>query len=220
MGTVVITGGAGRVGSAVVRAVQALGRRAVSMDLRENPEADQSIAVDVTDEVALAAAFAEIGALSGLVCAVEMAMPQRIEDMSWQDWRRVMVVNVGGAMLAMKHASPRLQSGGAVVLLASVAAHKGVGGNAAYHTAKGAVLGLMRASCGEFAARGIRVNAVSPGFITSDFRSDGLSYSAAGTEGKVYANAVAEAVMFLLSEDASFVTGTEVIVDAGLTRRA
>ncbi len=62
--------------------------------------------------------------------------------------RHIMAVNVGGTMLAMKHASPHLQSGGAIVLMGSVQPDIGTDGHTDYHTSKGAVLGLMRAACG------------------------------------------------------------------------
>ena len=215
MASVVVTGGAGRVGAALVRAVQAQGMRAVSFDLRQNADADQSFALDVTDEAALAAAFAETGPLRGLACAAEVKFRGGIEDPSWAAWRQVMAVNAGGAMLAMKHASPAVQPGGAIVLLACGAAHKGADGDAAYRTSKGAVLGLMRASCGEFAARGVRVNAVSPGAMPDDVTPDRTAnLPMAGIARRAFgADDVAGAMLFLLSDEASFITGEELVVD-------
>lgn len=229
MGWVAITGGAGGIGAALVRAVQAMGGRAASLDLTSNPDADLSLIVDVQDQSAVAAAMAQIGPLRGLVCIAGTNAQGRIEDLSWDDWRRVMAVNVTGTMLAMKHA--QIQPGGAIVLTASVSAHIGTDGYTAFHTSKGAVLGLMRASCAEFAAQGVRVNAVSPGWVETGFTDRALaampdSYSqrqsaaAAHLLGRIARpGEIAEAMLFLLSDDASFITGEELVVDGGFMRK-
>ena len=229
MGWVAITGGAGGIGAALVRAVQATGWQAASLDLTGNPDADLSLIVDVQDEAAVAAAMAQIGPLRGLVCIAGTNARGRIEDLSWDDWRRVMAVNVTGTMLAMKHA--QMQTGAAIVLTASVSAHIGTDGYTAYHTSKGAVLGLMRASCGEFAAQGVRVNAVSPGWVDTGFTDRALAAMSDGDSPRQSAEAahllgriarpgeVAEAMLFLLSDDASFITGEELVVDGGFMRK-
>jgi NAD(P)-dependent dehydrogenase (short-subunit alcohol dehydrogenase family) len=232
MGTIAIIGGAGGIGAALVRAVQQAGHRAVSVDLIANPQADQSFTADLTDETALSAAFAEIGDLIGLACIAGINAPKaRVEDLAWADWSRVMAVNVAGTMLAMKHASAQLQPGAGIVLMGSVSAHIGTDGYVAYHTSKGAVLGLMRAASGEFAPRGIRVNAVSPGWVDTAFTDRALAQLPEGESIRAGAEAahllgrmarpdeVAEAMLFLMSLDASFITGTELIVDGGFLRR-
>jgi NAD(P)-dependent dehydrogenase (short-subunit alcohol dehydrogenase family) len=232
MGTIAITGGAGGIGSALVRAVQQAGHRAVSVDFVANPAADRSFALDLTDEPALAAAFADMGDLVGLACIAGTNAPRaRVEDLSWDDWSRVMSVNVAGTMLAMKHASPRLQDGAGIVLMGSVSAHIGTDGYVAYHTSKGAVLGLMRAASGEFAPRRIRVNAVSPGWVDTAFTDSALAALPDGDTIRAGAGAahllgrmarpqeIAEAMLFLLSPDASFITGTELLVDGGFLRK-
>jgi len=229
MTTVAITGGAGGIGAALVLAVQSTGWRAVSIDLVTNPKADMSLIADVSDEAAMIAAMAGIGPLRGLVCSAAITARGRVEDMCWNEWQRVMAVNVTGTMLAMKHA--HMQQGGAIVLTSSVAAHIGADGYSAYHTSKGAVLGLMRASCAEFAAQAVRVNAVSPSWVDTDFTGKALAavpggITARGATAEMHllgrmaqAREVAEAIMFLLSDEASFITGEELLVDGGFMRK-
>ena len=214
---IAITGGAGGIGAALVQLVQGAGWQAASIDLAENPSADLNIVADVADETEMAQAFARIGPLRGLVCIAGTSAKGRVEDLSWHDWKRVMAVNVTGPMLAMKHA--RIETGGAIVLTASVSAHLASDGHVAHHTSKGAVLGLMRASCGEFAPLGIRVNAVSPGWVDTDV-SDRSHAAAANLLGRIaQPEEIAEAMLFLLSDDASFITGEELVVDGGFMRR-
>ena len=117
------------------------------------------------------------------------------------------------------------------MLTASVSAHMATDGYVAYHTSKGAVLGLMRAACGEFAPLGIRVNAVSPGWVYTAFTERGLAATsdpddnlrqaaAAHLLGRIsQPEEIAEAMIFLLSDDASFITGEELVVDGGFMRR-
>lgn len=229
MGWIAITGGAGGIGAALVRLVQDAGWQATSIDLAENPQADLSLVADVADEAAMAATFARLGPLRGLVCIAGTNAKGRVEDLSWADWQRVMAVNVTGPMLAMKHA--QIETGGAIVLTASVSAHIATDGYVAYHTSKGAVLGLMRAACGEFAPLGIRVNAVSPGWVDTAFTDRGLAATpdpddslrraaAAHLLGRIARpEEIAEAMLFLLSDDASFITGEELFVDGGFRRR-
>jgi meso-butanediol dehydrogenase/(S,S)-butanediol dehydrogenase/diacetyl reductase len=231
MAWVAITGGAGGIGAALVRLVQREGWQAASLDLQENPDADLSLRLDLTDEAAVAAAFARIGPLRGLACIAGTNARGRVEVLPWADWQRVMAVNVTAPMLAMKHASPHLEPGAAVVLMASVSAHVGADGYAAYHTSKGAVLGLMRAASGEFAARGVRVNAVSPGWVDTGFTDRALAEVPDPAAVRAQAGAahilgriarpeeVAEAILFLLSDAASFITGEELFVDGGFMRK-
>jgi NAD(P)-dependent dehydrogenase (short-subunit alcohol dehydrogenase family) len=139
-------------------------------------------------------------------------------------------VNVRGPWLALKHALPLLSEGAAVLVNTSVANQKGMPGTAAYSATKAALRGLIRAAAAELAARKVRVNAISPGPIeTPIFGKLGLSTEASeelrqGIASRVplgrmgSADEVAGAAVFLASQDASFITGSEIAVDGGFAQ--
>ena len=231
MSSMAITGGAGGIGAALVRKLEAAGQRTISLDLEPSAEASECHVLDVSDEVAVAKAFRAAETLAGLACIAGTNARGRVEGLSWDEWNRVMAVNVRGAMLAMKHASGRLRNGGSIVLMSSVSAKIGTDGYVAYHTSKGALLGLMRAASGEFAPRGIRVNAVSPGWVDTAFTDRALAEQPDGEAVRAMAGdahilgrmarpeEIADAIVFLMSDAASFVTGAELIVDGGFLCR-
>lgn len=227
-GKIVVTGGAGGIGAACIAAIAAKGGTPVSIDLAANPDCE-SHRVDVSDEAQMAQAFGRIGPISGLACVAGTNAFGRVEDVPWEEWRRVMAVNVRGMMLALKHA--QIADGGSIVLTSSVSAHIGCDGYTAYHASKGAVLGLMRATSGEFAPKSIRVNAVSPGWVDTAFTDRALAALPDGDAVREQAsrahilgriarpNEIAQAMVFLLSDSARFITGTELVVDGGFLRK-
>lgn len=147
-----------------------------------------------------------------------------LADIAEAEFDRIVAVNLKGVWLAMKHEIGRMAagSGGAIVNTSSVAGLVGGPSAGAYAATKHAVVGLTKSAALEYADRGIRVNAVCPGAIRSrltdalpeDALASGLARQAIKRIGEP--EEVAAAVVWLLSDDASFVTGSTVPVDAGL----
>ncbi|WP_370936134.1 SDR family NAD(P)-dependent oxidoreductase [Amycolatopsis sp. cg13] len=150
-----------------------------------------------------------------------------IEDTAPEAWDRVIAVNQTGTWLGMKTAMPLLRESGngSVVNTSSVLGLVGSGAAAAYQASKGAVRLLTKTAAVEYATRGVRVNSVHPGVIATPMIQDLLDEQGdrqpdivrtpmrrAGSPAEV-----AHAMLFLASDESSFVTGTELVVDGGLT---
>jgi NAD(P)-dependent dehydrogenase (short-subunit alcohol dehydrogenase family) len=187
------------------------------------------IACDVKEEEQVRAAFAPLEGIHGLVNIAGVNLNARLRDLQVDDWDVVMAVNVRGTMLAIKHAIPLLRSmgGGAIVNMASVSGLIGSDGYAAYHTSKGAIISLTRALSEELAPDGIRVTAVAPGWVDTPFTDAGIAQAADPAALRARASQmhalgrmaqpeeVAQAILWLLSDQASFVTASTLLVDGG-----
>jgi NAD(P)-dependent dehydrogenase (short-subunit alcohol dehydrogenase family)/nicotinamidase-related amidase len=145
-----------------------------------------------------------------------------LPDIPVEDWRRVVDVNLDAVFYGMKHQLPAIEAagGGAIVNIASIYAHLGLPRLDAYTATKHAVRGLTRSVAIEYATRGVRVNAVSPGPILTplvEAHPEQTARIAAKVPMKRMGRPeeIAKAVVFLLSEDASFITGAEIVVDGG-----
>ena len=145
------------------------------------------------------------------------------------DFDEVFRVNVKGPWLAMKSAIPHLRRGGAVVLNASIMARLGMPETSAYSASKAALRSLARTAASELAEQGVRVNAISPGPTDSGIIEKNYGAELARTlrvalEAKILqrrlgtTDEIARAVLFLASDDSSFMTGEEIVVDGGMTR--
>ena len=243
-GLVVVSGGAGSIGRAIATQAAQAGAciavcdvdiceaDAVAAQIRDEGAVAKSFEMDVTDRPMVTAvmnsAVKELGPLRGLVTAAGVLRTGPLSSQSHEDWQRVMAVNVDGTFHAVQAAIPHLESTqGSIVTLGSVSAFIGSADGGAYTTSKGAVLSFSYAAAGELAPRGIRVNNVAPGWVDGGFTHQALAASdnpdalrkrasALHPLGRMATpNDVANAVVWLLSDQAAFITGSMLLVDGG-----
>ena len=243
-GLVVVTGGAGSIGSAVaLQAAQAGASVAVcdtnrevaeriAAEIRSNGGVSESFQLDVTDATAvreiMQKAVEKLGEMHGLVTAAGLLRTGPLATQTHQDWQQMMAVNVDGTFHAVQAAIPFLKSTrGSIVTMGSVSAFIGSADGGGYTTSKGAVLSLSYAAAGELASQGIRVNNVAPGWVDGGFTHQALKASDDPDALRTRARAlhplgrmanptdVANAVVWLLSDQAAFITGSMLLVDGG-----
>lgn len=223
--TVVVTGAASGIGAAVAAAVTAEGGTAVGVDREAAPGVRT---LDVRDEDAWAALADELGGhgpVHGLVSCAGVTRRARVGSASVADMRDAHDVNVLGPLLGIQALAPLMPAGGSVVTIGSLAALQGHY-PVAYTTSKWAVRGLTHTAALELGERGIRVNAVHPGFIETAmtasapaaFRDASVAATPLGRVGTP--EEVASVVVFLLGDGAAYVTGAEIPVDGGAASHA
>ncbi|MCL6452621.1 MAG: glucose 1-dehydrogenase [Alicyclobacillus sp.] len=184
---------------------------------------------DVTDAAAwervVQAAVEQFGRLDVLVNNAGVTSRTGIAETSLTEWQRVLDINAKSVLIGMQMAIPQMQrrGGGAIVNISSIYALVGSGASAAYQASKAAVHLLTKTAAVQYARDNIRVNSVHPGIIDTpmiaDMTEDRYNILVSGTPmgrlGKP--EEVARAVLFLASDDASYITGTELVVDGGYT---
>jgi NAD(P)-dependent dehydrogenase (short-subunit alcohol dehydrogenase family) len=165
-----------------------------------------------------------LGGLDGVVLNVGIGLGALLEGTSPEDWDRVLAVNVRAHFLVCKAALPLLPGGGAIVFISSVAGLRAGSGSPSYDTSKAALLGLCRHVGREGARRGVRANVVVPGLIDTPIgraasgqnpnRDRVVARVPLGRQGTAWE--IADATVFLLSDNASYITGQPLVVDGGL----
>ncbi|MEU3458638.1 glucose 1-dehydrogenase [Streptomyces sp. NPDC006733] len=236
--TVIITGAARGLGAEAARQAVAAGARVVLTDLLEEEGKATAAALgdrarflrhDVTSEEGWASvaefAVAEFGGIDGLVNNAGIAEGKFIEDASVDYFRKVLDTNLTGVFIGMKTVIPAMKERGAgsIVNISSAAGLIGLALTAGYGASKWGVRGLTKIAAVELGTARIRVNSVHPGMTYTDMtasvgiqRGEGnFPNTPMGRVGE--ADEIAGAVMFLLSDSASYVTGSELAVDGGWT---
>ncbi len=244
----VITGAASGIGRALAVAYAEQGVRVVAGSYPGDPHDPEQTAalvraaggecvvaeVDVRDPAQVDAlaqrALDEWGRLDVAVAAAGVLRRAPLSELSDAAWDDMVSVDLTGVLRVLRSAAARMDDGGAMVAVSSIAGGVyGWGDHAHYAAAKAGVIGLCRSLAVELAPRGIRVNTVVPGLIETPQSSDpvnslgpeGLRAAGAGIPwGRVgRAEEVATAIRFLTSSDAAYITGQELVVDGGLTVR-
>lgn len=238
--TIVVTGGSRGIGRAIALAfsepghVVAIAARtrtgldATAKAIRDRGAEAVLLPMDVTDERAVEAGFAELNKVSGRIDVLAnnagIGGGQPIHKTDTASWRRILDTNVWGTFLVTRQVSPLMADGGRIINVSSVLGRFGVPGYTAYCASKHAVIGFTRALALELAGRGITVNAICPGWVDTDMAGQGMQ---AGAEAMgisfeafreralgavplkriIQPEEVAHLVKFLASPQASAITG-------------
>ena len=243
--TAIVTGGASGIGRATALAFAREGARVLVQDRAEagaqetvgliNAAGGQALSIggDVTSEEDVQAMVAKaVSSFGKLDCAFNNAgispaaagpTMQRTHELSLASFQKVIDINLTGVFLCMKHQIPHMLAGGggAIVNTASVAGLVGLPAASAYVGSKHGVIGITKTAAMEYAREGVRVNAVCPGYVLTPMTQDGVARRGEELLNKVPMHRlgkpeeIAEAVVWMCSERASFVTGSFYTVDGG-----
>lgn len=242
----IVTGAGSGLGAATARRLAAAGA-AVMLTDREPAGETVALAIaatgatasfarhDVTIEAdwaaVVAATLAAFGRIDILVNNAGIAVGSPLLEETLEGWRQTMAVNLDGVFLGMRAVGPAMvaQASGSIINLSSILGKVGSPGVAAYCASKGGVLMLTKAAAIEWAPLGIRVNSIHPGYFETPMVTNAIAASddgnamrtqiiAAHPLGRLgHPSEIADAVLFLASDESSFMTGAELVVDGGYT---
>ena len=229
--TVLVTGAASGIGAAVVEELINAGAFVLAADREEAdelPRPHRRLIVDVSNEASVESAFEGVTTLDGLVNAAGITEQGPIQTVDMAQWQKVIGVNLTGTMLMARHATNLMlqnKLAGSIVNISSAYGLTGGPGNVAYNVSKSGVAQLTRCMAADLGRNNIRVNAVCPGYIETPM-TDMLKHAGAFRDQFVAMHLlqrpglpgeVAKAICFLLSDDASYISGVNLPVDGGFT---
>jgi len=228
--TVLVTGASSGIGRAVADLFTREGGHVLEADIK-----NASITLDVSSE----ADWRQLALdhLDVLVSCAGISSASALTETSLEEWRRVMAVNLDGAFLGLKHCLPKMRSGGSCILVGSASGTKPAPGAAAYSTSKAGLKMLAKVAALEAKPRGIRVNSIAPaGVVTPMWTkmafwkdlvdkhgSEEGAWNALGgadpatpaVQRMAFAEEIAQAILFLASDDSAHMTGAELVFDGG-----
>jgi NAD(P)-dependent dehydrogenase (short-subunit alcohol dehydrogenase family) len=231
----VITGAAGGIGGATASVFEREGAQVVGVDLLEHAVGELSLTADVSDETAVSELYArvrrELGRIDVLFnnAGISPTDDASVLETGLEAWERVQATNLRSVFLCCKHGIPHLleTGGGSVINTASFVAVMGSATSQISYTAsKGGVLALSRELGIEFAKRGVRVNALCPGPVDTPLLRELYAADPVAAQRRLvhlpmgrfaHADEIANAVLFLASDESSYVNATEFLVDGGIS---
>ncbi|MER6975606.1 SDR family NAD(P)-dependent oxidoreductase [Streptomyces carpinensis] len=227
----IVTGASRGIGHAIVDAMAAEGAAVVATS---RAAADDSFgagvtyaSLDVASEADWQRVIAEViehhGRLDFLVNNAGIIAYETVHELTSEEWNRVVAVNQTGTWLGMREVIPQMitQGGGSIINVSSIWGSAAVAGAHAYHATKGAVRNMSKSAAVSYAKERVRVNSVHPGFIWTplteaqapEVNEYVISQTPMGRAGRP--EEIAAGVVFLASDEASFVTGSELVIDGG-----